>query len=142
MQKTSKQRTYLKNWKKKNRARVAEHNKTYRDKNSAKCKAARDSWRKEWRKTPAGIYSTKASSHSLCSAAVQFVFERNIKKHGRLTCYLCLIPLDFGRAQIEHSIPLSRGGANKVENLDIACGSCNQSKHSKTAEEFLQGVKK
>ncbi len=38
--------------------------------------------------------------------------------------------------EIEHIIPKSRGGSNKIDNLAIACRSCNKAKGSKTAEEF------
>lgn len=38
--------------------------------------------------------------------------------------------------EIEHIIPTSRGGSNKVSNLTIACHDCNQKKGNKTAKEF------
>lgn len=38
--------------------------------------------------------------------------------------------------EIEHIIPKSRGGSNRVSNLTIACRECNQAKGTKTAEEF------
>lgn len=38
--------------------------------------------------------------------------------------------------QIEHIIPKSRGGTNRVSNLTIACNNCNQKKGTKTAKEF------
>lgn len=38
--------------------------------------------------------------------------------------------------EIEHIIPKSRGGSNKIDNLGIACHDCNQKKNNMTAEEF------
>ncbi|MHA2243913.1 MAG: RNA-guided endonuclease IscB [Candidatus Hodarchaeales archaeon] len=38
--------------------------------------------------------------------------------------------------QIEHIIPKSRGGSNKVSNLTISCRKCNQMKCNQTAGEF------
>jgi len=38
--------------------------------------------------------------------------------------------------EIEHIIPKSRGGSNRVSNLTIACHACNQAKGNQTAEEF------
>jgi 5-methylcytosine-specific restriction endonuclease McrA len=38
--------------------------------------------------------------------------------------------------EIEHIIPKSRGGSDRVSNLTIACSECNQGKGNQTAEEF------
>jgi len=38
--------------------------------------------------------------------------------------------------EIEHVIPKSRGGTDRIDNLVIACHECNQKKGNKTAEEF------
>jgi len=38
--------------------------------------------------------------------------------------------------EIEHIIPKSRGGTNRIDNLGIACHECNQRKDNMTAEEF------
>ena len=39
--------------------------------------------------------------------------------------------------EVEHLIPLSRGGDHTKENLAVACRSCNASKNSKTPLEWL-----
>jgi 5-methylcytosine-specific restriction endonuclease McrA len=38
--------------------------------------------------------------------------------------------------EVEHIVPLKRGGSNRVSNLTIACRECNQKKGDRTAEEF------
>jgi len=38
--------------------------------------------------------------------------------------------------EIEHIVPKSRGGSNKVSNLTISCKKCNVKKGNKTAKEF------
>jgi 5-methylcytosine-specific restriction endonuclease McrA len=38
--------------------------------------------------------------------------------------------------EIEHVVPKSRGGSDRVSNLTIACHACNQTKGDRTAEEF------
>jgi 5-methylcytosine-specific restriction endonuclease McrA len=40
--------------------------------------------------------------------------------------------------QIEHVIPKSNGGTNKISNLTLACESCNQKKGSLSIEVFLK----
>lgn len=52
----------------------------------------------------------------------------------RRTCIYCgrsNLPL-----QVEHIIPRSRGGSDRVSNLTISCQRCNQKKGDKTAKEF------
>lgn len=61
------------------------------------------------------------------------VREYLLEKFGR-KCVYCKsenIPLE-----IEHIIPKSRGGTNRVSNLAIACHACNQRKGTQTAREF------
>jgi 5-methylcytosine-specific restriction endonuclease McrA len=38
--------------------------------------------------------------------------------------------------EVEHIVPKSRGGSDRISNLTIACHECNQTKGSQTAEEF------
>jgi len=46
-------------------------------------------------------------------------------------CAYCGRP---GKLTIDHVTPLSRGGANSIENLVAACRSCNSRKWAKTPE--------
>lgn len=61
------------------------------------------------------------------------VREYLLEKWGRKCAYCSKkdVPLE-----IEHIIPKSRGGTNKVSNLTLACRGCNQRKGNKTAAEF------
>ena len=61
------------------------------------------------------------------------VREYLLEKWGRKCAYCGKegIPM-----QIEHMTPRSRGGSNRVSNLTLACGPCNQKKGAKTAKEF------
>ena len=52
-------------------------------------------------------------------------------KHKCAYCGKKDIPLE-----IEHIVPKSKGGSNRVSNLAIACHECNQSKNNQTAAEF------
>ena len=42
-----------------------------------------------------------------------------------------------GDAQVDHAIPVARGGNNDMENLDLICPRCNQEKDAKTPEEYI-----
>jgi len=56
-----------------------------------------------------------------------------LEKWGRRCAYCGKenVPLE-----IEHIIPKSRGGTNRISNLTLACHECNQKKGNLTAEEF------
>ena len=61
------------------------------------------------------------------------VREYLLEKWGRKCAYCDKQDLPL---QIEHIIPKSRGGTNRVKNLTLACEKCNQKKGTRTAEEF------
>lgn len=59
-----------------------------------------------------------------------------VKQKNR--CYYCwnlLIGKDF---QIDHYIPISKGGLNLVENIKISCKFCNMAKLNHDPTEFTQ----
>jgi len=58
------------------------------------------------------------------------IFERD-----NFTCQYCA--QKGGILEIDHIIPLSRGGTNKKTNLTTACRRCNRQKKDKTPEEFI-----
>lgn len=61
------------------------------------------------------------------------VREYLLEKWGRKCAYCDAksIPL-----QIDHIIPQSRGGTDRIGNLTLACSSCNRKKSSQTVEAF------
>jgi 5-methylcytosine-specific restriction endonuclease McrA len=61
------------------------------------------------------------------------VREYLLEKLGRKCAYCGKknVPLE-----IEHIVPRSRGGSNRVSNLALSCRPCNQAKGNKTAAEF------
>ena len=64
------------------------------------------------------------------------VREYLLEKWGRQCVYCCAhsVPL-----QIDHLIAKSRGGSDRVSNLTLACGRCNQKKGNRELSEFLNG---
>lgn len=49
-----------------------------------------------------------------------------------LACPYCASPVK----EIDHKLPLSKGGAHDLDNLQMLCLDCNRSKHDSTDEEF------
>ncbi len=57
-----------------------------------------------------------------------------LKDDAAGVCAYCLKP---GATHIEHCTPLSRGGWNALDNVVMACPTCNLSKGTRTVLEFL-----
>jgi len=59
--------------------------------------------------------------------------DRKVRAAAKYRCGYCLSPqsLVMARLEIEHIIPLSKGGSNTEENLWLACPLCNSHKASK-----------
>lgn len=65
-------------------------------------------------------------------------WQEIIQTHGG-RCYYCQrddVPLE-----IEHVIPVRRGGEHTVSNVVPACRACNVRKGKRTADEYLAGVR-
>jgi 5-methylcytosine-specific restriction endonuclease McrA len=75
---------------------------------------------------------------SLTEDLITQVYARNRQRNkGVLVCYLCHKPIEEGQDNLEHKLPLCRGGKNELENLDVAHRLCNRSKGALTYEEFM-----
>ena len=61
------------------------------------------------------------------------VKEYLLDKWGRKCIYCGKIGVPL---EVEHIVPTSRGGTDRVSNLTIACRACNVKKGDQTAEEF------
>ncbi len=61
------------------------------------------------------------------------VREYLLEKWGRACVYCGAIDVPL---EVEHIVPKSRGGSNRVSNLTLACHGCNQEKGTRTAEEY------
>lgn len=69
-------------------------------------------------------------------AYIRAAVVRRIRKQARNRCGFCLSPqsLVMARLQVEHLIPLAKGGSNDEENLWLACPLCNSHKSDKVQE--------
>lgn len=67
---------------------------------------------------------------STISAAIR----ARVRQRAGNRCEYCLSPqsLVMGRLQIDHVLPLAKGGSDGEDNLCLACELCNQYKLTKT----------
>lgn len=64
------------------------------------------------------------------------LFRQKCEYYG-WCCLYCRKPLDEATITIEHKIPRSRGGSNRIANLGPACSTCNYRKQNKSYREFM-----
>jgi len=51
-------------------------------------------------------------------------------------CFYCWRDVGPEKLTIDHKLPKSKGGGNKLKNLVLACRPCNRDKGSQTFEEY------
>lgn len=67
------------------------------------------------------------------------ITEEDVIKLKSSPCYYCnatQFPIE-----IDHIIPMSKGGVNDLSNVVSACKFCNKAKHDYTLEEFREWLK-
>lgn len=57
------------------------------------------------------------------------------------TCAICGNPVKYKKMTIDHIVPLSKGGTNGMDNLQLACKRCNLMKSDFSTEEFLDKIR-
>lgn len=57
-------------------------------------------------------------------------------------CAYCGELMDFKDMQVDHVIPLRKGGEDKPENMVPACRSCNHYKSTLTVEQFRKAIER
>jgi len=118
-------RANLQRWQESNPERVAKWRRAWELKNPVKATliARLATLRRRTRLTNAGPLPT-------AQAIVQMYHDQH------RACAYCGAPMEA--YHLEHRTPLSRQGTNHTENLCLACPWCNNHKHEKTAEEFME----
>lgn len=77
----------------------------------------------------------KIGARAGCRKAYR-AFVRRVQTATSIACYWCSTATRKGQRHRDHIIPLSKGGADAVENLCVSCPNCNQRKWAKTPFEF------
>ena len=70
------------------------------------------------------------------SSKERLTIYRKTERH----CYLCGEFVDFNSFEVEHQIPLSKGGTNDLGNLFCACHCYNTIKHDIYSRDFMEKI--
>src|SRR3990167_9332012 len=110
----------------------------WRQKNAERLRESGDAWR---RANPDKVKAYKFISGSRRRAKeLRAAGAFTIKQlHARFDYYgnRCAYCRSDGDLNVDHVIPIARGGTNWPSNLRPACAACNSSKHSSNVTEWL-----
>lgn len=67
-------------------------------------------------------------------AAISAPVRREVLERDQATCQVCG---STDRPEIDHIVPLTRGGDDRISNLRVLCKPCNLSKRDKLDSEWL-----
>lgn len=78
----------------------------------------------------------KRKKREVCTAEVRMRLYQ--EANGR--CRICGRTVQYRETSVDHIIPLSLGGADSEDNIQLSCKICNRTKAAFTEAEFLDRV--
>ena len=66
--------------------------------------------------------------------------RRSIYEKTQGHCYLCGELVKFNSFEVDHKIPLSKGGTDDISNLYCSCHKCNKIKRNIYYEDFMERI--
>lgn len=138
---SEKYKPYFKNYREKNKEKITMVQKDYRLKNAEKIKKQRHEYKemhrkelsektKEYKKLNPEIvnnYTAKRKSKKRLNG-VFLVSKKELKKIYSSNCFYCGSNKSI---QMDHVIPISKGGRHSIGNIIPACAKCNLDKRDK-----------
>jgi 5-methylcytosine-specific restriction protein A len=119
------------------RASQLEKNKQWREQNSDHRAAYKKAYRKANRDKSLMYCARRRALKSATPARNDLTgIYKLCVSSCRLRCYWCKGWAKKGERQVDHIVPLSKGGQHALENLCIACRVCNQQKSDRLPEEY------
>jgi len=128
-----KERERARRYREANPERVRESRRRRYEANPEKMKEAVRRWREANREKHREI-SRRYYARKL-NAAVEPVDEQAVYELSGRMCIYCGVTENL---ELDHVVPLSRGGVHSEDNLVVACRGCNTSKGAKPLREWLE----
>lgn len=125
----------LKKYRDNNPEKIKQSQKKFRLKNPERSKEIKNAWAKKQDKNYFRLKAHKRRSRMAGGISKDIVVF--LKKMQRGLCAACKLKL-FDKYEIDHIVPLAKGGTHTDENLQLLCPPCNRSKAAKHPIDFMQ----
>lgn len=125
---------YQQTWNAKNPDKAREYRKAWDERNPGKSNAAYRRWYERNKVAKAARlagYQVKRQAMKR-GAGIFVVTDRDYRRILNGRCHYC----DAPATEVDHLVPVSRGGRHAIGNLVGACRSCNASKNNRTVMEW------
>jgi len=133
-----KHRAHCRRWRDKNKERMKQLQREWGKDNLERIVAKHRQWLKN-NPHKAAEYNHKRRARKLTNGGDLSAKQIMELKLSNTECFVC----ESGEyLEIDHIIPLSAGGRNDIDNVQILCRSCNRSKASDTMAKFLSAKEK
>ncbi len=113
---------------------LAENSRRWYRANSEKAKEWASRWRKSNLKRDCERVQRRRARKK--GATIKPVDEAAIYERDGHMCMYC--GTTRRKLTIDHVVPLASGGSHREDNLVVACGSCNSSKHTSPLKDWLR----
>jgi 5-methylcytosine-specific restriction endonuclease McrA len=142
------QRAYAREWLKRNAQKARDAVRRWNKAHPEQRRAAKRLYYARHREQHKAVMAAYHATHPEVLRAKSNAYRARARAaEGRFTSaeWLALVASYEGRCaycgatgplEVDHRIPLSRGGANAIDNVLPACRSCNGAKHQLTEAEF------
>lgn len=121
----------LAEWRKKNKDKIAQYNRSSYSKNLIKSRERIAKYRKEHPAYFQVAWHKRAQRSKNAEGSFTKDEWDNLKKVFNYTCFMCLKKEPEIKLTIDHKIPLSKGGSNYIDNIQPLCKPCNSRKFNK-----------
>lgn len=89
-----------------------------------------------WKKSN-GFEITKQQERQIMNYDIRY----NVLKRDNFTCQKCGATVQDGvKLEVDHIIPVSKGGKTNMSNLQTLCNRCNKGKSNKTEDDFKNNI--
>lgn len=134
-EKAARRKIALQKYAKNNPEKIKEAQKKFKQSHSEQAKAIKNAWTNKQSKEYFRLKSHRRRASMVGTVSKNIVDY--LKKVQRGLCVACRNDLT-DKYEIDHIIPLAKGGLHTDANLQLLCPSCNRSKGAKHPVDFMQ----